>query len=177
MIKLNNREIDDYGNSIYTEEGIVNRILSGQSVENCYVDNDKCISDNNYFKENIDEKIENLLKYEVPDESLEKFDKIHQNYLLIPDSYKNINLYSYLIKKCSSEEERDRIEYEYTLISDRNMVNFFKCMIYLVDVFRKNNVLWGIGRGSSVSCFSLYIIGIHRVNSIKFDLDCHEFFK
>jgi len=50
-------------------------------------------------------------------------------------------------------------------------------MKYLVDLMRENNIVWGVGRGSSVSSFVLFLIGIHRINSIYYDLDVEEFLK
>jgi len=50
-------------------------------------------------------------------------------------------------------------------------------MIYFVDTLRKHNILWGVGRGSSVSSYILYLIGIHRIDSIKYNLNIGEFLK
>ena len=44
-------------------------------------------------------------------------------------------------------------------------------MIFLVDTLRQNNVIWGVGRGSSVSSYVLYLIGINRINPMKFNLN------
>ena len=41
---------------------------------------------------------------------------------------------------------------------------------------REKNIIWGVGRGSSVSSYILYLIGVHRINSIKYELDYKEFF-
>ena len=49
-------------------------------------------------------------------------------------------------------------------------------MVYLVDYMRDNNILWGVGRGSSAS-YVLYLIGIHKINSIQFGLDWREFLR
>ena len=48
---------------------------------------------------------------------------------------------------------------------------------YLVDTMRENNVVWGVGRGSSVASYILYLLGVHKVDSIKYGLDIHEFLK
>jgi len=42
---------------------------------------------------------------------------------------------------------------------------------------RKNNLVWGVGRGSSVSSYLLYLIGVHKVDSYKYRLDIKEFLK
>jgi len=34
-----------------------------------------------------------------------------------------------------------------------------------------------VGRGSSVASYCLYLLGVHKINSLKFDLDIKEFLK
>jgi DNA polymerase III alpha subunit len=58
-----------------------------------------------------------------------------------------------------------------------NMVDVLKAMKYIVDTLRANNLVWGVGRGSSVSSYCLYLIGIHKIDSIKYNLPISEFFK
>ena len=57
------------------------------------------------------------------------------------------------------------------------MIELLHFMKYLVDTLRKNNVVWGVGRGSSVASYILYLIGVHKVDSIKYNLDINEFLK
>jgi DNA polymerase III alpha subunit len=42
---------------------------------------------------------------------------------------------------------------------------------------RSNNIVWGVGRGSSVASYVLYLLGVHKVDSIKYGLDIREFLK
>ena len=57
------------------------------------------------------------------------------------------------------------------------MFDLLKYMVYLVDFMRENDIVWGVGRGSSVSSYVLYLIGVHKVDSVQFDLDYHEFMR
>ena len=50
-------------------------------------------------------------------------------------------------------------------------------MIYLVDYMRKNKIVWGVGRGSSVASYVLYLIGVNKIDSIKYKLECQEFLR
>ena len=63
------------------------------------------------------------------------------------------------------------------MFAERGMDNVLRFMVYLVDNMRKNNIVWGVGRGSSVSSYVLYLIGVHKVDSIKFKLDIKEFLR
>jgi DNA polymerase III alpha subunit len=47
----------------------------------------------------------------------------------------------------------------------------------MVTVCKENNIVLGVGRGSSVASYVLYLLGVHRVDSLKYDLDIKEFLK
>jgi DNA polymerase III alpha subunit len=57
------------------------------------------------------------------------------------------------------------------------LFDVLKYLKYLVDVMTQNQLIWGVGRGSSVASFVLYKIGVHRVDSLYYDLDIKEFLK
>lgn len=100
----------------------------------------------------------------------------HQLWVYDP-FYDKINLETYFISKCSTEVQKERVLYELSLYEEYNMTKLLRCMIWLVDYMTKNKIFWGIGRGSSVSSYCLYLIGIHKIDSIKYDLDINEFLK
>jgi len=83
----------------------------------------------------------------------------------------------WLFDRCSSDDEYDRVLLELNMYEERGLYPLLKHLIYLVDYFRKNKVVWGVGRGSSVSSYVLYLIGIHRVDSLKYGLDITDFLK
>jgi len=66
---------------------------------------------------------------------------------------------------------------ELLMYQKRDLFMLLQYMKYLVDLMRENNIVWGVGRGSSVSSFVLFLIGIHRINSLYYDLDIEEFLK
>ena len=73
--------------------------------------------------------------------------------------------------------EYSRICDEFEEFKKRDMLSLLKYMIYLVDFMKENSIVWGVGRGSSVASYILYLIGVHRINSIQFDLDWREFLR
>lgn len=95
----------------------------------------------------------------------------------IPKDYKNLDIKQYCISLCKSQEELDRINLELDLYQYHNMLPVLNVMKYIVDTLRKNNVVWGVGRGSSVASYTLYLIGVHKIDSIKYKLPIEEFFK
>jgi DNA polymerase III alpha subunit len=74
-------------------------------------------------------------------------------------------------------EQKVRVTEELTLFAQHNMIPLLKYLKYLVDTMRKNNIVWGVGRGSSVASYCLYLIGVHKIDSIKYSLDIKEFLK
>jgi DNA polymerase III alpha subunit len=95
----------------------------------------------------------------------------------MPDKYKDIDLATYLKEKCKSSQEINRVEEELMLFEMAGKMDFVKYLIYLVDHMNRNGIVWGVGRGSSISVFIFYLIGIHKVNSLKYNLDYSDFFK
>ena len=87
------------------------------------------------------------------------------------------NLVEMLYSMCETEEQTTRVNQELELFIKNNMYDVLHCMKYIVDTLRENNIVWGVGRGSSVSSYVLYLIGIHKIDSIKYKLPIEEFFK
>lgn len=101
----------------------------------------------------------------------------HSKEFLIPQYYKQIDIEEHLRGLVQTSQERERVEQELALFKARNLYPVLQLMIYIVDTLRKNNIVWGVGRGSSVSSYCLYLIGVHKINSIKYNLDIREFLK
>lgn len=119
-----------------------------------------------------------LKKYiEHQDLSIEEFDSNNISNWYMPDEYKNLNIIDYIASLCKTEMEVNRVAYELLLYEERNLFDLLRFLKYMVDTFKKNNVVYGIGRGSSTSSYVLYLLGVHRIDSIAYDLDIHEFLK
>mgnify|MGYP005726032685 CR=1 FL=1 len=121
-----------------------------------------------------------LQKYIPLDVDKKTFDGVCQSEWFMPEKYKKINLYEYVLGRLSTPAEDStmkRVWEELDAFKERGLHDLLRYMIYLVDFMRENNIVWGVGRGSSVASYVLYIIGVHRVNSIQFDLDWREFLR
>lgn len=118
-----------------------------------------------------------LKQYQDLDIPIEEFDRVNQNNWHMPKEYINLDIAEWVLNKCSTQEELQRVGAELLLFQERNLFDLLRYLKYLVDCMRANQVVWGVGRGSSVSSFVLYLIGVHRINSIYYDLDIKEFLK
>lgn len=109
--------------------------------------------------------------------SIEEFDRYNQSNWYMPNNYKELDIANYIISLCSTDSELERVADELLLFQERNLFDLLKFLKYLVDTLRHNNIVWGVGRGSSVSSYVLYLLGVHKINSIKYNLDIREFLK
>lgn len=94
-----------------------------------------------------------------------------------PEPWDGADVESICLTRCESQEERDRVRLEMAMFRERDMEPALRHLLYLVDHWRSNGVLWGVGRGSSVSSLVLFLIGINRINPLEFHLDIGEFLK
>jgi DNA polymerase III alpha subunit len=78
---------------------------------------------------------------------------------------------------CKADHELQRVVQELLLYQERDLFNLLRYLKYLVDTLRKNNVVWGVGRGSSVASYVLFLIGVHKIDSLYYNLDIEEFLK
>lgn len=97
---------------------------------------------------------------------------------VMPEYYRNLDILQYIQNLCPDDAERQhRVQQELELYKSRNLLDVLRLMVYIVDSMRKTNTLWGVGRGSSVSSYCLYLIGVHRIDSVKYQLDISEFLR
>jgi DNA polymerase III alpha subunit len=123
---------------------------------------------------NVDSKFQPLTEINL---TVEDFDKICQNDWFITNEYTEFDIKSWLLEQCQTDEEYQRILLEIEEFEKFKMMFILNLSKFLVDTFRKNQIVWGVGRGSSVASYCLYLIGLHKINSIKYNLDINEFLK
>jgi len=123
------------------------------------------------------ENVPKLKPYKKLDLSVEDFDRQNQTIWHMPQEYIDFDIAKYVLEQCKTDSELQRAGQELLLFQEREMFTLLKYLKYLVDTMRKHNIVWGVGRGSSVASFVLYLIGIHKINSLYYDLDIEEFLK
>lgn len=165
---------DKFGQLVFDEQDIIDLYLQNptRKLNNILVENELP------FPKELE--LENFPKYllYVNDEStLEKFDTRNQNNWHMPEQYKNMDIAKHVLEQCKNDSELQRAGQELLLFQERNMFQLLQYLKYLVDTMRQNNIVWGVGRGSSVASFVLFLLGVHKINSLYYDLDIEEFLK
>ena len=165
---------DNLGRQLLTEDDLCSLYLS---------DPDRIIrnaltKDSIKFDDSLElEKYPNLTEYEKLDTSQKDFDHKNQSNWFIPKEYADMDIAKYILDLCKTEAELQRVGEELILYQERDLFPLLKYLTYLVDTMRKHNVVWGVGRGSSVASYVLYLLGVHKINSLFYDLPIDEFLK
>lgn len=118
-----------------------------------------------------------LMPYVAQVIDVDTFDSAMQSKWFMPTTYQDLDIAQWVLDQCSGDAELQRCGTELLLYQERDLFNLLRYLKYLVDHLREHKVVWGVGRGSSVASFVLYKIGVHRINSLYYDLDPHEFLK
>ena len=168
---------DELGIPRFTNKDLVDMIYSGHA-DKCHVVLCDHSDDIDKFNTAMEEQgLAKLKKYIPLDVDQKTFDGVCQSEWFMPDEYKNMNVIEYIVKLTNTPQEYKRVDEELEEFKKRDMLDLLKYMIYLVDFMRSNNIVWGVGRGSSVASYVLYLIGVHRIDSIQYDLDWREFLR
>ena len=168
---------DHVGRIIFDETDLVSMVMRGQA-----------LADLNglIVQPAIDLETAALVLDDVPtfidydklaQESLEEFDHRCQNNWHMPEEYKQLDIAEYVISLCDTPEKLQRVGHELLLYQERNLFDLLRYLKYLVDIMRDNHVIWGVGRGSSVASYVLYLLGVHQIDSMYYDLDVEEFLR
>lgn len=169
---------DKYSQIILAEKELLDALYKGQSIsfDQINLDSDKSVDQFNHSVQTNADSIPLIQKYKELDLELDVFDKNNQKNWFMPDEYKNLDIEGFLVHICPKENYQRLIE-EIKLYKKHNLLNLLRYLKYLVDTMRTNDIIWGVGRGSSVASYSLYLLGIHKIDSVKYKLDIQEFFK
>ena len=131
----------------------------------------------NKSKHELHADVPRLSGYVELAESIESFDSWWQHKWHMPDEYKELDIAEYVLGLCKEEHELQRVGKELLLFQERDAFDLLRYLKYLVDTLRKNNVVWGVGRGSSVASYVLFLIGVHKIDSLYYNLDINEFLR
>lgn len=162
---------DKHGNPIFEEADLFELLYQDQDIssfkEKIYTEGLEEFSKNSgiIFRNNTTNTL-----------TTEEFDLDNQKNWSMPEDYKKLDIEGYLVNVCP-KEHYERLIQELREFRARNMLDLLKWLKYFVDTARKENIVWGVGRGSSVSSYVLFLIGVHKIDSIKYKLDFKEFMR
>lgn len=168
-------KIDRYGLISYNSSDLINFLYQGKDINSLPVD-DIDIEIKKYLDIQKDLDLPNLIVYRQPDIDVDEFDKILQSNWYMPDEYKKMDIEGFLVDQCPKQNYQRLID-ELEVFRSKKMLDLLRWLKYFVDTCRKNNLVWGVGRGSSVSSYVLFLLGVHKIDSVKYNLDWREFLR
>ena len=180
---------DELGIPRFTDRDLIDMIYTG-NISKCHVVLCEPSDDINKFNEVMEEQgFSGLQTYISLDVDRTAFDRVCQNEWYMPEEYKTLDIGAYVMNKLQEEtgiheayEAQETIPWhrvceELKEFNKRGMNDLLRYMVYLVNFMRENEIVWGVGRGSSVASYVLYLIGVHKIDSLKYQLDWNEFLK
>lgn len=155
-----------FGELVYNIDDVVDLVMSEQNISGITVDRTVDHPEDIKFADATDDSV-----------TVEDYDRANQQQWLMPVEYHDLDIAKHVIECCKTPEELQRVGHELLLYQERDLFNLLKYLKYLVDTLKDNNIIWGVGRGSSVASYVLYLLGVHRVNSMYYDLSPEEFLR
>ena len=169
---------DELGIPRFSNRDLIDMIYTGHVDKVHVVLCDESDDIDKFNKAMEEQGLPKLQKYIPLDVDRKTFDGVCQGEWFMPDAYKELDVVAHLYNLCEGDDERfQRVNEELAEFERRGMFDLLRYMIYLVDFMRENSIVWGVGRGSSVASYVLYLIGVHKINSIQYELDWREFMR
>ena len=167
--------LDNYSRQILNEDQAVEMLYANPQLDISNL----CLQDVTKFNNACNKLHYNTMLKQLGelDIDVQQFHKQNQEDWNMPEKYKNLDIAKYLLDLCKTDVELQRVGKELLLYQQRDMFKLLCFLVYLVDTMRDNDVVWGVGRGSSVASYVLYLIGVHKIDSIYYDLDVDEFLR
>ena len=167
-----------HGELVYNESDLCDLVMQGHDLSQLnqlQVDNSVNLETAAAILDNVPD----FVRYDNMIEQLatEEFDRRNQQQWFMPDSYQHMDIAEYVLNLCHTDVELQRCGQELLMFQERGLFDLLRYLKYLVDVMAENRLIWGVGRGSSVASFVLYKLGVHRIDSLHYDLDPNEFLR
>jgi DNA polymerase III alpha subunit len=170
--------INKYGEVVLNSNDVFTGIYSGKinSIDNLLIDDREELEKFNAAIKLNFEQFQEATFYKEQNIEITEFDKSNQQTWFMPDEYKQMDIEGYLVHVCPKQNYERLIE-ELALFRQHNMIDVLRYLKYFVDTMREHKIVWGVGRGSSVASYCLYLLGVHKIDSVKYRLNINEFLK
>ena len=170
--------VDEYGQVHYSIKEIIELLYQRPDFDLSEISVEK--TENKKYNQHCEELLEEmqvLSDHNALTENIEDFHQLRLNTWFMPDEYKTFDVEEYCLDYCETTQEMQRVKDEMMMFEARKLVPVLQYIKYLVDTMRTNKIVWGVGRGSSLASFVLFLLGINKVNPLLHNLDVHEFLR
>jgi hypothetical protein len=167
-----------FGEIIFNESDLFNLVMSGSDLSNfSQVPVDPPVDLSSIA--DITDSVPEFRSYcsDIEKLSVEQFDRERRQHWFMPAEYQQLDIAKHVLELCQTDAELQRVAQELLMYQERNLFDLLRYLKYLVDTMRQNQIIWGVGRGSSLASYVLYLMGIHRIDSMLYELDPAEFLR
>jgi len=167
--------LDQYSRQILTEHDAVNMLYRNPDVDVKNLQLDDVEKFNSACRElHLDLQLTTSTTLNC---TPKQYHKKNQQTWHMPAEYEQFDVAKWCLDQCTTDAQLQRVGKELLLYQERGMMPLLCFLRYFVDIMRNNNIVWGVGRGSSVASYVLYLIGVHKIDSMYYDLDIEEFLR
>lgn len=165
-----------FGEQIYNEDDVFDLLMSGQPIA---VLNGMIVDESVKLDSipNFLDQVPALQQQRFHRQSVPEWHQQQQSTWHMPQQYRDLDIAEHILSLCSTDAELQRVGHELLMYQERNLFDLLRYLKYLVDTMKQNRIIWGVGRGSSVASYVLYLLGVHRIDSLYYDLDPEEFLR
>ena len=172
--KLNDRTLWFDGDSTVSEDKVIQHLSAGLPVDGLFV-------------EALSQEIKRYNALVSPEQQISVKTECAAPVIgwILPEPFTSMDVREYVLDKLATEciqvadtlnrERVNRTLRELKLYEDAGLIDFLRALIYIINTLQARGVVWGVGRGSSVSSYVLYLIGVHDVDSVAYSLDIADF--
>jgi hypothetical protein len=165
-----------FGEMIFAEDDVIDLVMQGRNI----VDLERMIVDASVdlaqWPDMLD-PVPDFQQQRIHNWSVPEWHAQNQRTWHMPAQYGELDIAAYILSLCRNEAELQRCGEELLLYQERDLFDLLRYLKYLVDVMSANQIIWGVGRGSSVASFVLFKLGVHRIDSLYYNLDPAEFLR
>jgi DNA polymerase III alpha subunit len=167
--------LDKFGNPIFNSQDIFKFLYQGKltNLKDLTVDYNEDIEQleqtAGFTFQRFNEQLESI--------DIADFDSALQSDWFMPAEYRDFDVEEWCLSRCTTPEQIKRVEDEMDAYEARNMIPLLQWTKHFVDTCQENGIVWGVGRGSSVASFVLFLLGVHQIDSVKYNLDWQEFLR
>ena len=165
-----------FGELIFSEKDVVDLLMQGRDLSIL----DGMIVDDSVNLDNWSDLLDTApkpQKFQNKEFSEKEWHARQQKNWHMPEEYKKLDIAQYVLSYCDNQEQLQRCGQELLIYQERDLFDLLRYLKYLVDIMSQNQIIWGVGRGSSVASYVLYKLGVHRIDSMYYNLDIEEFLR
>ena len=168
-------KLDEYNRQVITESDAVNMLYRNPDTDIAHIQLDDVEKFNSACRSmHMDLQLSVGKSLDI---TPQQYHENNQKCWRMPKDYAQFDIAKWCLTQCVDDAQLQRVGKELLMYQERDMMPLLRFLRYFVETMRTNNIVWGVGRGSSVASYVLYLIGVHKIDSMYYELDVEEFLR